>query len=158
MRAILMSRATKPILICDDDQGMRDTLPAILKRDYRVLTVSSDRIVAEHYGYRRLKNPVIHRRTVTFNKPERSWLMEDELLGDAVDHDLGDVRLALRGAGNGQFVVHASFLPDSPRFLPADGVTSIAMILNALQVPAPIATLGGHGAGVGSRAGAPANL
>src|SRR5450830_123402 len=36
-----MSRATKTILICDDDQGMRDTLTAILKRDYRVLTVTS---------------------------------------------------------------------------------------------------------------------
>ena len=33
--------AQKTILICDDDQGMRDTLSAILKRDYRVLTVSS---------------------------------------------------------------------------------------------------------------------
>ena len=36
-----MTRPTKTILICDDDQGMRDTLTAILKRDYRVLTVSS---------------------------------------------------------------------------------------------------------------------
>ena len=33
--------ASKTILICDDDQGMRDTIGAILKRDYRVLTVSS---------------------------------------------------------------------------------------------------------------------
>src|ERR687893_1989252 len=33
--------AQKKILICDDDQGMRDTLSAILKRDYKVLTVSS---------------------------------------------------------------------------------------------------------------------
>jgi DNA-binding NtrC family response regulator len=33
--------AAKTILICDDDQGMRDTLAAILKRDYRVLSVSS---------------------------------------------------------------------------------------------------------------------
>ena len=41
MPTILMNRATKTILICDDDQGMRDTLTAILKRDYRVLTVSS---------------------------------------------------------------------------------------------------------------------
>ena len=32
---------TKTILICDDDQGMRDTLAAILRRDYRVLAVSS---------------------------------------------------------------------------------------------------------------------
>jgi len=31
----------KTILICDDDQGMRDTIAAILKRDYNVLTVSS---------------------------------------------------------------------------------------------------------------------
>src|SRR6266571_2041975 len=36
-----MTRPTKTILICDDDQGMRDTLTAILKRDYRVITVSS---------------------------------------------------------------------------------------------------------------------
>src|SRR5918996_4121682 len=36
-----MTRSTKSILICDDDQGMRDTLTAILKRDYRVVAVSS---------------------------------------------------------------------------------------------------------------------
>jgi len=45
-----------------------------------------DRIIAEHYGYQRLKNPVTHRRTVTFDKQKRSWLIEDEFLGDAVDH------------------------------------------------------------------------
>ena len=39
-----MTRPTKTILICDDDQGMRDTLTAILKRDYRVLTVSSGEV------------------------------------------------------------------------------------------------------------------
>ena len=36
-----MNRPTKTILICDDDQGMRDTLTAILKRDYKVVSVSS---------------------------------------------------------------------------------------------------------------------
>ena len=36
-----MTRATKTILICDDDQGMRETLTAILKRDYRVISVAS---------------------------------------------------------------------------------------------------------------------
>jgi len=46
-----------------------------------------DRIIAEHYGYQRLKDPVIHRRTVTFNKPERSWLIEDEFIGDPMDHE-----------------------------------------------------------------------
>ena len=36
-----MAPALKTILIVDDDEGMRDTLTAILKRDYRVLSVSS---------------------------------------------------------------------------------------------------------------------
>src|SRR6185503_11175730 len=35
-----MSRL-KTLLIVDDDQGMRDTLTAILKKDYRVLAVES---------------------------------------------------------------------------------------------------------------------
>jgi DNA-binding NtrC family response regulator len=36
-----MSHNPKTILIVDDDEGMRDTLTAILKRDYRVLRVAS---------------------------------------------------------------------------------------------------------------------
>ncbi len=36
-----MSAGAKTILICDDDLGMRDTIAAILGRDYRVLTVAS---------------------------------------------------------------------------------------------------------------------
>ena len=36
-----MAPALKTILIVDDDEGMRDTLTAILKRDYRVVSVSS---------------------------------------------------------------------------------------------------------------------
>ena len=36
-----MSLKQKTILIVDDDQGMRDTLSAILKRDYRVIAVST---------------------------------------------------------------------------------------------------------------------
>jgi len=41
-----------------------------------------DKVVAEHYGYRRLGSPVTHRRTVTFDKRETSWLVEDEFLGE----------------------------------------------------------------------------
>jgi hypothetical protein len=48
---------------------------------------TTDKIVAEHYGYQRLKNPLIHRRTVTFEKQERTWFIEDEFFGDSVDHD-----------------------------------------------------------------------
>src|SRR6188508_1793585 len=36
-----MSHRPKTVLIVDDDEGMRDTLTAILKREYRVLRVSS---------------------------------------------------------------------------------------------------------------------
>ncbi len=36
-----MSPKPKTVLIVDDDEGMRDTLTAILKRDYRVLKVAS---------------------------------------------------------------------------------------------------------------------
>jgi uncharacterized heparinase superfamily protein len=37
-----------------------------------------DKVIAEHYGY----SPVIHRRTVVFNKRERSWVIDDEFFGE----------------------------------------------------------------------------
>jgi hypothetical protein len=40
-----------------------------------------DMVSAEHYGYVRLREPVTHRRTVTFQKNERHWLVEDEFNG-----------------------------------------------------------------------------
>jgi len=36
-----------------------------------------DKVVGEHYGY-----PVVHRRTVVFNKRERTWVIDDEFFGD----------------------------------------------------------------------------
>lgn len=45
-------------------------------------TADEDKIVAEHYGYRRLPASVTHRRTVTFNNRECSWLIDDEFIGD----------------------------------------------------------------------------
>jgi len=36
-----------------------------------------DKVVAEHYGY-----PVVHRRTIVFNKRERAWLIDDEFFGE----------------------------------------------------------------------------
>jgi len=36
-----------------------------------------DKVVAEHYGY-----PVTHRRTVTFDKRARVWVIDDEFFGD----------------------------------------------------------------------------
>jgi hypothetical protein len=46
-----------------------------------------DQISAEHNGYERLPEPARHRRTVTFFKPERWWLIEDELIG-AGEHEV----------------------------------------------------------------------
>ncbi len=39
-----------------------------------------DKVVGEHYGY-----PVVHRRTIIFNKSERFWLIDDEFFGEG-DH------------------------------------------------------------------------
>lgn len=44
-----------------------------------------DKIVAEHSGYARLPSPVIHRRTIVFNKTERWWLIEDAFFTEG-DH------------------------------------------------------------------------
>ena len=41
-----------------------------------------DKVTAEHYGYKRLPNPLTHRRTITFNKNDRYWLVDDEFTGD----------------------------------------------------------------------------
>lgn len=40
-----------------------------------------DVVIAEHAGYGRLPEPVVHRREVTFDKTERYWLVIDTLAG-----------------------------------------------------------------------------
>jgi hypothetical protein len=40
-----------------------------------------DVVSAEHYGYTRLRAPVMHRRTITLDKTRRYWLIEDRLSG-----------------------------------------------------------------------------
>jgi uncharacterized heparinase superfamily protein len=56
----------------------------------RVLTWETnsefDQVVAEHDGYRRLDQPVTHRRSIRFEKPARYWLIEDSFAG-AGTHD-----------------------------------------------------------------------
>jgi hypothetical protein len=56
----------------------------------RVLTwhsnAETDLVVAEHYGYQRLAQPVLHRRSIRFDKHRRFWLIEDELTGEGI-HD-----------------------------------------------------------------------
>ena len=45
-----------------------------------------DYIVAEHVGYRRLAEPVTHRRSIRFEKSPRYWLIEDSFFGEGT-HD-----------------------------------------------------------------------
>lgn len=51
-------------------------------------TSQRDLVSAEHDGYARLREPVRHRRTVTFKKSERVWLLEDEFTGRG-EHKFG---------------------------------------------------------------------
>ncbi|HEY2972715.1 MAG TPA: alginate lyase family protein [Pyrinomonadaceae bacterium] len=50
-------------------------------------TPAHDRIVATHSGYERLAEPVKHQRTITFYKPDRWWLVADEITGRG-EHEL----------------------------------------------------------------------
>lgn len=45
-----------------------------------------DYVIAEHDGYRRLDQPVTHRRAVRFNKRKRFWLIEDDFSGAGKHH------------------------------------------------------------------------
>jgi hypothetical protein len=45
-------------------------------------TPDADVLDAEHAGYARLASPVVHRRTLTFNKRQRYWALEDYFTGD----------------------------------------------------------------------------
>ena len=71
----------------EEQNTIREDAPFVIGDEARARVLSwestpeRDRIVAEHSGYERLAEPVRHRRTITFYKPERWWLIEDELLG-----------------------------------------------------------------------------
>ena len=45
-------------------------------------TADADLIVAEQNGYRRLPQPISHRRTIRFDQRRRFWLVQDELAGE----------------------------------------------------------------------------
>jgi uncharacterized heparinase superfamily protein len=45
-----------------------------------------DRWTAEHHGYTRLPEPVVHRRSVRFRRSAREWLVRDQLFGRGRHH------------------------------------------------------------------------
>ena len=59
---------TVPFVIGDEAQ------PSVLEWQAGEL---EDRLVAEHSGYARLPSPVVHRRTIIFDKKTKSWFVED---------------------------------------------------------------------------------
>ena len=76
------------IKIDDVEQNtIREDAPFVIGNEARVKVLSwecepeHDRVAAEHSGYERLPAPARHRRSITFHKQERWWLIEDEILG-----------------------------------------------------------------------------
>jgi uncharacterized heparinase superfamily protein len=88
-RQLFRSTAYHSTVQIDDaeQQTIREEAPFAIGDEARVRVLSwetsseRDRIVAEHTGYEHLPQPVTHRRAVTFDKTNRYWLVEDELLG-----------------------------------------------------------------------------
>jgi hypothetical protein len=58
-----------------------DARPKLLRWDS---SGETDLAVAEHYGYMRLPQGIVHRRAVQFYKQNELWLMEDALLGAGI--------------------------------------------------------------------------
>jgi hypothetical protein len=93
----------------EEQQTIREEEPFKNGAEGRVKVLSwkstklQDRVVAEHTGYERLREPVTHRRTITFDKINRWWFIEDELSGQgnhsiaARFHFDADLEVALFG-------------------------------------------------------------
>lgn len=76
------------VMIDDEEQNMTDQeLPFIIGNEARPIVDRwrvSDQpncVSGEHFGYTRLAEPIIHRRTVEFFKQDRYWLIEDKFTG-----------------------------------------------------------------------------
>jgi uncharacterized heparinase superfamily protein len=72
------SDAQTPFIIGDEAQ------PWVLSWE---TVAEADTVVAEHGGYRRLAEPVTHRRAVRFEKAQRYWLIDDKFTGEGT-HNL----------------------------------------------------------------------
>lgn len=62
----------------------RDAVPQIMKWESNN---EMDRVTAIHNGYARLKEPVMHERTVKFDKINEKWIIKDLITGNG-QHDL----------------------------------------------------------------------
>ena len=88
-RQLFRSTAYHSTVQIDDEeqQTIREEVPfangqeAAARVSVWETTAERDRVVAEHDGYERFTRPVAHRRSITFDKTNRWWLIEDKLLG-----------------------------------------------------------------------------
>jgi len=91
--AFRSTRYHSTVQIDDEEQNTTDiNVPFVIGNEAQpeVLHWESnedlDIVVAEHHGYRRFESPVTHRRTVTFDKKQRTWSLVDDFAGDG-DHE-----------------------------------------------------------------------
>jgi hypothetical protein len=66
----------------NEDELFAMGLDAAVKVNRWLVTENYDLLDAEHNGYARLKNPVIHRRQIYFNKEKGYWVIKDMLTGE----------------------------------------------------------------------------
>ncbi|HZE64419.1 MAG TPA: alginate lyase family protein [Pyrinomonadaceae bacterium] len=119
------------VKIDDVEQNtIREDAPFVIgdQASARVLSCEStaerDRVVAEHSGYERLSAPVKHRRTITFYKPERWWLIEDEILGRG-EHSIAARFHFAAGLDVGLF--------DNNSVIARDGLSGAGLIVRSLD-------------------------
>ncbi len=77
------------VVVDDEEQNRFDEnelfnmgLDAATRINRWQVTREHDILDAEHSGYGRLKNPIIHRRQIFFNKVEGYWVIKDILIGE----------------------------------------------------------------------------
>ena len=123
------------VQIDDVEQNtIREDAPFVIGAQTRVRVLSwettpeQDRIVAEHSGYEHLADPVKHRRSVIFNKRDRWWLIEDEIIGTG-KHELA-ARFHL-DAG-----LEVSLLENN-RVIARDETTGASLIVSSLDLNQP---------------------
>jgi len=77
-----------------------------------------DVAIAEHRGYTRLPEPVTHRRAIEFHKPQRCWMIQDELAG----------------AGAHTFSFRFHFAPGLETKVRADGIIEVCDKMNGARL------------------------
>ena len=132
-RHLFRSTAYHSTVQIDDEeqQTISEEAPFVTGREAsaRVLvwesTAEGDRVTAEHSGYERLAEPVTHRRVVTFSKPDRCLLIEDELAGQ------GQHKVAVRFHFDAGLDVK---LYDDNSVIAADEITGARLVVRSLDL------------------------